>query len=207
MSIGTFDSEDESEFTTDTHHFCEWCQTWFPLDEDVEWEHPDHCPVQGNPILRHLLGPDFLDEFARRLLETPTIQAFLTGGNPHPPVTPGDGGVLTLHSLPSFPSIKGMVMKEGFKTPGNPGSPGGHLSPEVRAILESSDVDRDLIRYMDKMTGYCLALNNPKSGNLDDAPRLLKSFVRKDGFDARFQQWLKNNPAPYDPEKNPMDTI
>jgi hypothetical protein len=183
-----FEMKIEDETGLDDQSFCDWCQTSVP-----DGVHPDLSPVGGDPLLRAMLNPAFLEEFARGLIQTPTFQSFLAGGDPGGGVTPGDGGSY-IHSLHSL-NVKGNECKD--KTPGDPVTR-GHLSPEVRAILSESNVDPNLIRYMDVMTGYSLALNNPKSGDISDAPRLLKSFVRKEGFDLRFNQWLKNNPAVYE---------
>ena len=79
---------------------------------------------------------------------------------------------------------------------------GGRLCAKAVSALEASGTPADLIRYVahGAPAGYAQALNNPRSGNFADAPRILAAIMRKktDTWDAEasFQKWLAKHPAP-----------
>ena len=85
---------------------------------------------------------------------------------------------------------------EGLRLPPSQRRPTGHLSDEVKAILQAANTDPDLVRFVDAWPGYSKVLNNPFSGNPADAPRLLAKMMAKEGADERFAQWLRKHPAP-----------
>jgi hypothetical protein len=77
------------------------------------------------------------------------------------------------------------------------------LTEETKELLRQGNVNPDLIRFYDAWNGYAKALNNPRSGNPADAVRIAESMATKEGFDARFQTWLKKHPLPDERESEP----
>ena len=69
----------------------------------------------------------------------------------------------------------------------------GHLSEKAKSELMSAEIDPNLIRYFDIMTGYSKALNasDPARGGVEG---LVGLFTGKPGFEKRYKQWLKNHP-------------
>lgn len=70
------------------------------------------------------------------------------------------------------------------------------LTEAAKLALSEAGAGPDLIRFFDAWNGYAKALNNadPNRGGVKG---LVNYFQRDpEKFDARFQQWLKKNPAP-----------
>lgn len=72
---------------------------------------------------------------------------------------------------------------------------GKGLKANVVRVLTQGGIHPDQIRYFADLPGYAHILNNPYSGNDEDALWLAKKFAAKDGFDERFRQWLRRHAA------------
>jgi hypothetical protein len=111
--------------------------------------------------------------------------------------TPDDGGTLKSPNGQGGVLRAGLNLKvnlkegkgEGLKTPRPT-----HLSNEVEVVLLEAGTDANLVRFVSAWPGYAKVLNNPFSGDLSDAPRLLAKMMSKEGATERFEQWLKKHP-------------